>query len=72
MRHTSQAESFFVDSLEQWRESMGIDKMILLGHSLGGYLAAVYALKYPERVQKLILVSPGTCQRSTYYFTTKH
>ena len=50
-----------MDSLEQWRESMGIDKMILLGHSLGGYLAAVYALKYPERVQKLILVSPGRC-----------
>ena len=59
MLSTPQAESFFVDGLEQWREAMGIDKMILLGHSLGGYLAAVYALRYPERVQKLILVSPA-------------
>ncbi|CAG8457384.1 4027_t:CDS:10 [Ambispora leptoticha] len=53
-----QAENFFVDSLEKWREIHKIEKMTLLGHSLGGYLAAVYALKYPERVERLILVSP--------------
>ncbi|CAG8479626.1 3128_t:CDS:2 [Paraglomus occultum] len=53
-----EAEDFFVDSLEKWREIHKIKKMTLLGHSLGGYLAAVYALKYPERVERLILVSP--------------
>lgn len=29
-----------------------------MGHSLGGYLATRYALKYPEHVQKLVLLSP--------------
>lgn len=31
----------------------------MLGHSLGGYLSTGYAQKYPERVEKLILVSPA-------------
>ena len=33
--------------------------MILMGHSLGGYLAALYTQRHPEDVQHLILVSPA-------------
>eukprot|EP00967_Tisochrysis_lutea_P084670 scaffold118492_cov19-Tisochrysis_lutea.AAC.1 len=33
--------------------------MVLVGHSLGGYLSACYALKYPEHVEHLILVCPA-------------
>eukprot|EP00127_Corallochytrium_limacisporum_P000317 Clim_evm12s11 gene=Clim_evmTU12s11 len=51
-------EAFFIDALENWRIQMGIDRMILSGHSLGGYLVTCYALKYPMRVEKLVLVSP--------------
>ena len=52
------AEEFFIDSLEEWRKAEGIDKMILFGHSLGGYLSACYSMKYPERVEHLLMVSP--------------
>lgn len=56
---TAEAESFFIQSLEKWRAAAGIDKMILLGHSMGGYISAAYALQYPERVQHLIMVCPA-------------
>ncbi|KAG5654495.1 hypothetical protein H0H81_001994 [Sphagnurus paluster] len=59
----SEAESFFVDSLEEWRQKMGLDKMTLVGHSLGAYFSVVYALKYPTRVNKLVLLSPAGVPR---------
>ncbi|KAJ1965959.1 hypothetical protein GGI12_000390 [Dipsacomyces acuminosporus] len=52
------AEAFFVESLEEWRKRVGIERMTLCGHSFGGYMSALYALRYPEHVEKLILVSP--------------
>ncbi|KAI9256114.1 Alpha/Beta hydrolase protein [Helicostylum pulchrum] len=52
-------EEHFVESLEDWRAKVGLEKMTLFGHSLGGYFAACYALRYPQHVEKLILVSPA-------------
>lgn len=54
----AEAESWFVDALEEWRIKRGLDRFTLLGHSLGGYLAVAYALKYPGHLNKLILASP--------------
>lgn len=54
----AEAEAFFVDALEEWRIQRGLDRFTLLGHSLGGYLAVAYALKYPGHLNKLILASP--------------
>lgn len=58
-KNREEAEEFFLNSLEAWREKTGLDKFILMGHSMGGYLAANYALKHPERVDHLILVCPA-------------
>ncbi|XP_036441375.1 1-acylglycerol-3-phosphate O-acyltransferase ABHD5 isoform X3 [Colossoma macropomum] len=53
-----EAELQFVESIEEWRVKLGLETMIMLGHNLGGYLAAAYSLKYPSRVKHLILVEP--------------
>jgi len=68
-------EGQFIDSIEKWRSKMNLDKVILLGHSFGGYLCASYALKHPERVSHVILADPWGIQdrqvssnRNTYRF----
>ncbi|GAU94719.1 hypothetical protein RvY_06443 [Ramazzottius varieornatus] len=52
------AEAQFVDSIEAWRKELNLTKFILLGHSLGAFLCASYALKYPQHVRHLIMVDP--------------
>lgn len=52
------AENVFVESLEAWREANQIERMVLAGHSMGGYLSVAYCERYPERVERLILISP--------------
>jgi cardiolipin-specific phospholipase len=54
----AEAENWFIDALEEWRVLKKIDKFTLLGHSMGGYMAVAYALKYPGHLKKLILASP--------------
>lgn len=39
-------------------DKLGIDKINLLGHSMGGMLATRFTLMYPETVKKLILENP--------------
>jgi cardiolipin-specific phospholipase len=53
-----EAENWFIDALEEWRIERKLERFTLLGHSLGGYMATAYALKYPGRLNKLILASP--------------
>ena len=51
-------ERKMVKLIDQWRAKMNIDKMILLGHSFGGYVSAAYALRHHEHVQHLVLLDP--------------
>ena len=47
----------FVEDLEEFRKAMGLKKINLLGHSWGGLLAMNYAIKYPDQLDAVILVS---------------
>lgn len=39
-------------------DALGLDRVILIGHSFGAMVAAEYAAHYPRRVEKLVLLSP--------------
>jgi len=39
-------------------KSRGIERAIIVGHSMGGMLAARYALMYPDAVDELVLIDP--------------
>lgn len=47
-----------IDDVEAIRRDIGAECIGLLGHSWGGFLATAYAAAYPERVERLVLVSP--------------
>ena len=47
----------YVADLDVLREHLGLERMLLLGHSHGGMVAQAYAARYPGRVRKLVLAS---------------
>ena len=38
---------------------LGVDKVTVVGHSLGGGVAMQFAYQFPERTERMILVAPG-------------
>lgn len=46
------------DDIEAVRRALGIERFALLGWSYPGFVAALYAARYPERVSHLVLVCP--------------
>lgn len=52
------AIAFSVESLEALRAALCIEQFDLVAHSMGGYLATQYAMTFPGRVRRLVLVSP--------------
>lgn len=39
-------------------DTLGVDKVVVVGHSMGGMLATRFTLMYPEMVDKLVLENP--------------
>jgi pimeloyl-ACP methyl ester carboxylesterase len=48
-----------IEDVEALRTHLGLDRIDLLGHSAGGTLALRYATRHPDRVRRLVLVSPS-------------
>lgn len=48
-----------IADIERIRRILGEEKLILVGHSFGGFIASLYAAEFPEHVAALILVAPA-------------
>jgi proline iminopeptidase len=60
-----------LDDLDQVRRHFRLERTTLLGHSWGTVLALEYALKYPERVSRLILMNPAPASAADLAFFRK-
>jgi proline iminopeptidase len=49
-----------VADLETLREQLGIERLTVCGYSWGGLLAVLHLLEHPNRVERLVLVSPAS------------
>jgi 4,5:9,10-diseco-3-hydroxy-5,9,17-trioxoandrosta-1(10),2-diene-4-oate hydrolase len=47
------------DGLARLLDGLGIGRAHLLGNSMGGYVALEFALAYPDRVNRMVLMGPG-------------
>lgn len=55
----------YVADLEAFVDHLGLERFILVGHSLGGTNALEYVRRHPERVQRLVIedIGPGSSNR---------
>jgi pimeloyl-ACP methyl ester carboxylesterase len=44
------------DYLARWMDQIGLERAGLVGHSMGGYIAAELAADHPARIERLVLV----------------
>ncbi len=52
-----------VADIERIRRILGEERLLLVGHSYGGFLAALYAAEFPDRVEALVLLAPADLLR---------
>jgi pimeloyl-ACP methyl ester carboxylesterase len=56
--------AYFRGVMERAVDALKLERFALVGHSLGGYIAADYAGAHPERVARLALIAPAGFARS--------
>jgi len=69
---------FFSEILQQFIEALQLEKVILVGHSMGGQIAMTYALSHQQHLKGLVLCAPAgfetfsdwekSLYRNTMYF----
>jgi pimeloyl-ACP methyl ester carboxylesterase len=48
-----------VDFVREFQDALGIERSNIVGHSMGGWVASLFAYESPDRVNKLVLVASG-------------
>ncbi|EPS57377.1 hypothetical protein M569_17440, partial [Genlisea aurea] len=55
------SDAFQAQCVKRALEAYGVDKVILLGLSYGGFVAYSMAAQFPESVEKVVICSSGVC-----------
>lgn len=55
--------TYFASVVKEFTKKMKIDQFTLVGHSMGGQTAIKFAAKYPEKLEKLILIAPAGIEK---------
>lgn len=56
-----------IEDLETVRKHFAIDRMDLMGHSYIGLMIGLYSMKYPDRVNRLVQISPAQPDAAKQY-----
>jgi pimeloyl-ACP methyl ester carboxylesterase len=59
--------SRYAHQIEGLADHLGIDKVALLGHSSGGFVAQQFAIEFPDRVACLVLYDTSAVVNAEYY-----
>lgn len=57
--------TYYARVVKEFIEALGLESVVLGGHSMGGQISMVTALYYPERVEKLVLTAPAGFEKFT-------
>lgn len=58
VRYQGHPRQPWIEVVEAVTEGLGLDRVDLAGHSLGGFAAAAFALAHPDQVSRTVLLSP--------------
>jgi pimeloyl-ACP methyl ester carboxylesterase len=50
---------WYADVVDAWMFAVGVERGVIMGHSMGGQVAMELALTHPERVERLVLAAPA-------------
>lgn len=54
-----------MEEVNKWMDVMGLEDVVFVGNSLGGAIAVLMALEYPERVGRMVLIDAAAYQMET-------
>src|SRR6266852_3446464 len=56
-----------VQDLEALRRHLGIERMTILAHSFGPAIAALYAIRYPDHIDRMIFLGPIPPRKGRFF-----
>lgn len=57
--------TYYAETVAEFLQALNIHSCVLVGHSMGGQIAIVFALRYPYKVGRLVLAAPAGFEKYT-------